>query len=311
MQTTNHVFLICPSNFVFNLQTASTNAFQNSLLLENDEIIRKSVIQEFEGFATTLKMKGVNVSVFEDTFTPIKPDAIFPNNWISMHADGTVILYPMFAENRRTERRQDIIELLKKKFQVTKVIDLSLYEEKNQFLEGTGSIVFDHHNKIAYACSSKRTNKELFIKVCLLLKYKPIYFHAVDKTGKEVYHTNVMMCITEKFAVICLDSITKKEEKKMVLDGLKAGNYQIIEIAFEQMNQFAGNMLALKTIDNKSILALSQAALESLNPNQKSDLRNYIELVPFSIKTIEAIGGGSVRCMMAEIFLPKKNNNYS
>src|SRR3972149_322754 len=234
MQTTKNILLIRPSNFVFNTETAASNAFQIKMN-DSTEDVKQKVFNEFEAFATTLKAKGINVFVFDDTPVPQKPDAIFPNNWVTFHNDGTVILYPMCASNRQFERRPDIIDKLKQDFKITKVVDLSHYEKEKRFLEGTGSIIFDHNNKVAYACLSPRTDKELFIKVCNLLQYNPIVFHAYDKGGKEIYHTNVMMCIGEKFAVVCLDSITDEEEKKLVSKSLSKTGHQIIDITFEQM----------------------------------------------------------------------------
>ena len=302
MQTTKNILLVRPSNFIFNTETEPSNAFQVKVN-DNEDLIKQKVLAEFEAFASTLQSKGINVFVFNDTAFPAKPDAIFPNNWVTFHPDGTVILYPMFAHNRRQERRQDIIDSLQKHFEVTNVIDLSEYEKENRFLEGTGSIVFDHDNKIAYACLSQRTDKELFIEVCKRLHYKPVYFYSHDTGGKEIYHTNVMMCIAERFAVICLDSITDKEERENIFHSLTITGHQIIDITFEQMNRFAGNMLAITTNDNKNILALSQSSLDSLTTNQKQEIEKYSELLPLSIHTIETIGGGSARCMIAEIFL--------
>ena len=308
MQTTNNILLIRPSNFAFNHETLATNAFQNEIIAANDDFIRNKAIEEFDLFAETLKLKGVNVFIFDDTIFPEKPDAIFPNNWITFHSDGTVILYPMFAPNRRQEKRKDIIDSFRKNFRVTTIIDLSDYEKENKFLEGTGSIVFDHDNKIAYACLSSRTDKELFIKVSALLHYQPVYFHASDRNDNEIYHTNVMMCIDEKFAVVCIDCITNPAEKEMVVKSLTTTGHQLIEITFDQMNNFAGNMLALSTKENKNILALSQSSFDSLTENQKNVLLLYSELVPLSIKTIETIGGGSARCMIAEVFLKPKGH---
>jgi len=302
MQSTKNILLIRPSNFDFNSETEESNAFQIKVN-ESEEVIKQKAFAEFEVFASTLKSKGINVFVFDDTVLPAKPDAIFPNNWVTFHSDGTVILYPMFALNRRHERRQDIIESLKKNFKVSNVVDLSKYEKENKFLEGTGSIVFDHDSKIAYACLSPRTDKELFIRVCDYLHYKPVYFHSHDKAGKEIYHTNVMMCIGEKFAVICLDTITDKQERENVSHSLADTGHQLIEITFEQMNHFAGNMLAIQTNDDKNILALSQSSFDSLTTNQRQEIEKFCELVPLSIKTIETIGGGSARCMIAEVFL--------
>jgi len=302
MQTTNNILLIRPSNFVFNPETAVSNAFQVKVN-ESDDAIRKKVFAEFEAMAATLKSKDVNVFIFDDTPQPQKPDAIFPNNWITFHPDGTVILYPMCATNRRHERRPDIIDSLKKNFSVMNVKDFSKYEKENRFLEGTGSIVFDHDNKIAYACLSARTDKELFIRLCEFIHYKPVYFHSYDKGGLEIYHTNVMMCIAEKFAVICTASISDKKEREQVIQSLSSTGHQIIDITFEQMNCFAGNMLAIRTNSNKSIVALSKNAFDCLTANQKKEIGKYCELVPLSIPTIETIGGGSARCMIAEIFL--------
>lgn len=303
MQTSNYILLIKPSSFLFNEETALTNAFQIQIK-ESEAEIKHKKLHEFDKFVETLASKGVHVLVFEDTQFPEKPDAIFPNNWVSFHSDGTVILYPMCAVNRRLERRQDIIESLKKQFVVNKIIDLSKYEKEEKYLEGTGSIIFDRSNKLAYACLSPRTDKELFIEVCAHLNYKPIYFYAHDKKGKEIYHTNVMMCIGNMFSVICLDAISDSEEREMVLKSLTESGHQIIDISFEQMNNFAGNMLEIQSNTKHSILALSQSAFDSLTELQKMELEKYTTLVPLVIKTIETIGGGSARCMIAEIFLP-------
>ncbi|MEO6902133.1 MAG: arginine deiminase-related protein [Bacteroidia bacterium] len=303
MQATKHILLVKPSNFAFNSETAGSNAFQNNTN-ENSESINKNVSKEFDAFANTLKSKGVNVTIVADTAQPPKPDAVFPNNWISFHEDGTVVLYPMFAPNRRLERRYDIIDSLKESFIVSTIIDFTQYETKDRFLEGTGSIVFDHENKIAYACISPRTDKLLFTDLCGYLHYTPICFSAYDKTKKQIYHTNVMMCIAEKFAVVCLESITDKKEKELVLNSLKASKHEVIEITIDQMNNFAGNMLALQNNDDKNMLVLSQSAYDSLNASQKILIEKYCQLVPLGIKTIETIGGGSARCMIAEVFLP-------
>lgn len=305
MQTTNNIFVVKPSNFVFNAETADSNAFQNKLN-ENQETINQQVWSEFDGFVMKLKAKGINVTVFEDTLSPQKPDSVFPNNWISLHPDGTMILYPMFAPNRRLERRRDLIDSLKTNFKITKIVDLSKYEAENRFLEGTGSIVFDHDNKLAYACLSPRTDKGILEEVCAILNYKPVAFYSHDQAGKEIYHTNVMMCIAEKFAVICLASITDEHERTAVSESLLQSGHEIIDISFEQMNHFAGNMLALNTNGNKSILALSKSSLDSLRDDQIATIEKYSELLPLPVHTIETIGGGSARCMIAEIFSEAK-----
>ena len=301
-QAASNIFLIRPSGFNFNTETAVSNSFQQKINSLDKEAIKQKVFEEFEAFAAALQSKGITVTVFDDTETPKKPDAVFPNNWITFHPDGTVILYPMCAANRQYERRQDIIDSLKTKFKITAVTDLSHYEKENRFLEGTGSMIFDHNHKIAYACLSPRTDKELFITVTKSLNYTPVYFYAHNQAGVEIYHTNVMMNITERLAVICLESITDEVERRLVAHSLLTTGHQLIEITFEQMNSFAGNMLALKNNNGKDILALSQSAFNSLNKIQKTTIEKYCELVPLSITTIETIGGGSARCMIAEIF---------
>jgi hypothetical protein len=303
MQSTNHIFLIKPASFNYNHQTAQSNAFQNKMQIQSSEVNLKA-IEEFNGLAAKLKSRGVDVTIFDDTAEPIKPDAVFPNNWISLHTDGTVILYPMCAPNRRLERRADIIELLKKKFKVTSIIDFSGHEKENRFLEGTGSIVFDHQNKIAYACLSARTDKGLLIELCKKINYRPVYFYSHDQEGNEIYHTNVMMCVGDQFVVICLESISNPDERKSVMESFKRTNHEIIDISLDQMNHFAGNMLMLKTGENNSILAMSLSAFDSLANDQRKLIEKYCEPLPLSISTIETIGGGSVRCMIAEIFLP-------
>ena len=304
MKATNNILLIRPANFNFNFETATSNVFQQ-LSNESELETRQAAINEFDAFTKKIASKGVNVTVIEDSLLPPKPDAIFPNNWASFHADGKVILYPLCAPNRRSERRMDIIETLKEKFLVKEVIDLSYYEKENRFLESTGSIIFDRENKIAYACLSPRTDKNIFIEVCNLLQYKPIYFSAIDKNGQAIYHTNVMMCVGSRFCVICLESITEKQERETICNSLINTGHQIIDISFEQTSNFAGNMLELSTGHQQNILVLSQTAYESLQNQQKAILESLVELVPISIKTIETIGGGSARCMIAEIFLDR------
>lgn len=306
MQSSKSILLVRPATFSYNAQTAVSNAFQIDLK-KSDEELKQNKLEEFDKFAETLKAEGVAVFNFEDTINPEKPDAIFPNNWVTFHSDGTVILYPMCAPNRREERRMDIINALRADFQITKILDLSKYEGEDRFLEGTGSIIFDHTNRIAYACLSPRTDKNLFEEVCRYLNYQAIHFIAEDKNGKQIYHTNVMMCIAEKFSVICLDAIVDNEERIFVRESLIKTGHEVIDISFEQMNKFAGNMLELSTNNNKSILALSKNSFDILTLAQKSKIEEYSVLVPLSIPTIEAIGGGSARCMIAEIFLPPKN----
>ncbi len=301
MQATSHIVLVRPNSFGYNAETAASNAFQNSLLLKNDNVMQQ-VAAEFDAFVMQLESEGVDVNVFEDTIDPVKPDAVFPNNWVTFHSDGTVILYPMLAPNRRLERRMDIINELRKKFNVRRVMDLSIYEKENRFLEGTGSIVFDHSNKVAYACISPRTDRELFVRVCDYLRYEPVYFYSFDAAGKEIYHTNVMMCVGNGFAVICAESITDLQERKKVID-LLGKTHDIVEISYNQMNHFAGNMLALQSKNGQHLVALSHSAFESLSPEQRTTIEKHAKLIPLKIPTIETIGGGSARCMIAEMFL--------
>lgn len=305
MKLARNILLIRPQNFGYNLETAESNKFQNMTAGEDADSIKEFALTEFDQFAEALQSKGVNIRVFEDTEFPQKPDAIFPNNWVSFHADGTVILYSMCAGNRRSERRMDIIETLGTEFQIAKTIDLSHFENETRFLEGTGSIVFDHASKTAYACISPRTDAGLFTDVSETLGYRPISFHAADENGRAIYHTNVMMCIGPGFAVACLESINDENERITVTAMLKKGGLEIVDIDFEQMNRFAGNMLAVSGENGKTFLVLSTNPLGSFTSEQKSTLEKYCELLPVSIPTIETYGGGGARCMMAEVFLPK------
>jgi hypothetical protein len=306
MQSSNHILLIKPAGFSYNKETAASNAFQTSLA-KNKQMIDKLIIQEFDRMVQSLVNKGMNVTVIDDTITPIKPDAIFPNNWVTFHADGTVVLYPMLALNRRLERRMDVLKKLEETFVIKELIDLSIYEKEGLFLEGTGSIIFDHIHKMAYACTSPRTDKQLFIETCSKIGYKPVHFSSVDAQGKEIYHTNVMMSIGNGFSVVCLDSITNQTEKEFLIESLTSTGHQIIDISQEQTNSFCGNMLELELPGKKNILAMSKSAFQSLSDAEKNVLNDFCELLPFDIDTIEQIGGGSVRCMIAEIFLPLRN----
>jgi len=305
LSSTKNIFLIRPQNFGYNAETAKSNEFQKPTSLENEELVKQQALAEFDQFAEALHSIGIKIRVFEDNEFPEKPDAVFPNNWVSFHADGTVILYPMCAENRRSERRMDIIETLGQEFCIDKIIDLSHFENDGRFLEGTGSMIFDHANKIAYACVSPRTDEKLFAEVSQTLGYTPVSFRAVDTKGNAIYHTNVMMCIGPGFAVICLESIENAEEKTQVIESLTSGGLEIIDIRFEQMNRFAGNMLAVANSDGKVFLMLSENALDALNKEQIAILESFCELLPVAIPTIEHYGGGGVRCMMAEVFLPQ------
>lgn len=304
-QSTKHIFLVKPANFGFNNETAQSNAFQNTIK-ESNTSLNEVVLTEFNDFENTLISNGVNVIVFNDTSTPINPDAIFPNNWISLHENGKVIIYPMLAPNRRTEVNEDFINQIATCFKIKELVDLRHYESQNRFLEGTGSIVFNHKAKIAYACLSERTDKKIFEEVCEILGYQPISFKSVDSNNNPIYHTNVMMCIGTKFATICLESIKDNVEKEKVISSLKKSGLAIVDITYQQLKNFAGNMLELTNKDNNKIVALSQSAFNSLTNSQKQVIERNAKLLPLCIPTIETIGGGSARCMIAEIFLKKK-----
>ncbi|MGF7040765.1 citrulline utilization hydrolase CtlX [Mucilaginibacter lappiensis] len=301
-QSTNNILMIRPVSFGFNEQTAGSNAFQNRDA--DQQAVQDKALAEFDGFAKTLKENGVSVTVVDDTAQPHTPDSIFPNNWVSFHADGTVFLYPMQAENRRLERREDIISKLEDSFKVAHVIDLSRFEAENKFLEGTGSMVLDRENKIAYACLSPRTDKEVLTLFCEQAGYKAISFEAADANGKAIYHTNVLMCIGSGFAVICTDSIPNPHEKVVILESLRSAHKEVVEITFDQMNRFAGNMLEVKNRAGEDLIVMSQNAYNALDEGQKTTLKKYGKLVYADINTIETNGGGSARCMIAEVHLP-------
>ena len=307
-QTTNTILMVRPINFRKNEQTAVNNYFQEDIDLQNAEINKKAQ-EEFDGFVFKLKSFGVNVVVVSDTEESDTPDSIFPNNWISFHADGTVGLYPMFAENRRLERRDDILtELEKSEFIIENVIDYTSAEDEGLFLEGTGSIILDRVNNKAYCALSERADENLFIEFCEDFEYTPIVFVAnqtVKGDRAVIYHTNVMMCVAETFAVICLDSIDDKSEKKNVLKHLKEDGKQVIDITEAQMHSFAGNMLQVRGEKNEQFLVMSKAANESLTQSQLAKINNHCKIISSSLETIETCGGGSARCMMAEVFLPK------
>jgi hypothetical protein len=302
MQSTSSILMIRPVNFGFNEQTAGSNAFQ---VKAEGEHIHRQALQEFDNMVSKLLSEGIDVTVIEDTPSPATPDSIFPNNWISFHGDGTVYLYPMQAENRRAERRQEILENLGKGFNIEDIRDLSYFEKNGKFLEGTGSMVLDRDNMIAYACLSPRTNTEVLSKFCEMEGYSACCFHAADSNGIAIYHTNVMMCVGEQFAVICLESIEDQQERQQAISSLENSGKEIVDISFEQIAQFAGNMLNLKSKSGESLLVMSERAFNSLNAEQVQRLEKYSRLVYSPIETIENNGGGSARCMIAEIHLPK------
>lgn len=295
--------MIRPVDFKFNEQTAGDNKFQ---VASEQADVQQKALAEFDGFVAVLRENGVDVTVINDTLSPETPDSIFPNNWISFHEDGSVFLYPMHSPNRRQERRKDIIDELDQKFAVNHLTDLSFFEQQNFFLEGTGSLVLDRTNKIAYACLSIRTDEEVLENFSMLAGYKIVAFQAVDQNNFPIYHTNVMMCIGEKFAVVCLESIKSTEDKITVLESFKATNKTVIDISFDQMNHFAGNMLEVQNKDGESLLVMSEQALKALHGTQITALSEFSKIVTAPIYTIEQNGGGSARCMLAEVHLPLK-----
>lgn len=307
-QITNTILMVRPVRFRMNEQTAVNNFFQEDLDLQNQTINAKAQ-EEFDTFVEVLRGHGVQVIVVEDTFEQDTPDSIFPNNWISFHEDGTVVLYPMFAENRRRERREDVLEILESKgFFIKGVMEYTSAEADGLFLEGTGSIIMDRENKIAYCSLSDRADEGLFIEFCEDFEYTPVIFTAyqsVDGQRRPIYHTNVLMCLAEHFAVICLDAIDDKKERKNVVDHLKQSGKEVLAISEVQLHHFAGNMLQLKGENNKRLMVMSTSAYLSLNSKQIATIEKDSDIVHSSLEIIETCGGGSARCMMAEIFLPR------
>lgn len=306
MQHTSRIIMIRPVHFSFNEETAVDNHFQVS---GEGNIIQEKALKEFNTFIEKLKEEGIEVIVFDDSPEPYTPDSVFPNNWISFHEDGTVFLYPMFAENRRKERKDRVLDHVSRLFTINQVTDLSAFETGGLFLEGTGSMVLDRDHKIAYACLSQRTDDIVLNEFCERAGYRPIPFSAVDENGLPIYHTNVMMCVAETFTVICLDSIKDATEKKTVLDSLKNSGKEIIEISYAQMNQFAGNMLQVHNKSGKKYLVMSTQAFNSLTTVQIDAIEKENAIIHSDISTIETHGGGSARCMMAEVFLPLKQTD--
>ncbi len=303
MQTTSHLLMIKPVNFSFNAETAVNNAFQ---VAGQDNGAQQRALNEFESFVKKLRDNGVDVTVVEDSPEPYTPDSIFPNNWISFHDSGTICLYPMYAENRRRERKPAVLEQISSKFNISNKIDFSAYEKEKLFLEGTGSMVLDRDKKIAYACLSPRTDKIVLDDFCRQMGYTPVAFDAVDANGNAIYHTNVMMCVADRYVVICLASVHKEEEKRHVIETIRLSGKKIIDISFDQMNHFAGNMLQVHNKEGKKFLVMSSQAHQSLTAGQVKELESFNPIIHSGLTTIETNGGGSARCMMAEVFLPLK-----
>jgi hypothetical protein len=308
-QTTDTILMIRPVAFRMNEQTAINNYFQEGLDIKNAEINIKAQ-QEFDVFVKKLEAVGITVIVEDDNKLMDTPDSIFPNNWVSFHSNGDVAKYPMFAENRRRERRDDVfVRLEKEGFRIENIVDYTSAEHEGVFLEGTGSLLLDRENRKAYCALSPRADEELFIEFCEDFEYSPVLFTAnqtVNGKRLPIYHTNVMMCVAETFSVICLDTIDDKKERKSVVKHLQQDGKEIISITESQMHRFAGNMLQLRGKDEKRYLIMSEAAHKSLTPQQIKTIEKQCAIISSSLETIETCGGGSARCMMAEVFLPRR-----
>ncbi len=305
MQVASVILMIRPAAFGYNNETAANNFFQHNPGL-NRELLHKKALAEFDAMVKKLEAEEVELLLVEDSPEPPKPDAIFPNNWLSTSAAGQVFIYPMYAPSRRAEKRDDIIQLLARDYTVTDVQDWSEYEAEGRFLEGTGSMVVDHDNRMIYAAISERTNLSVLEKFARANDFQAIVFLATDKNNQPVYHTNVVMSLGEKFAVICEDAIEEEWERIAVTQLLESTGHILIPITREQMHCFAGNMLEIKNKKGESLIILSTTALDALRPEQQQVLRQFGKLVPVSVPVIEQVEGGSVRCMIAEIFLPRK-----
>ena len=303
-QTTSNIMMVRPIHFAFNPETAVNNAFQ--LQADKDELdqVATKAQEEFDTFVGKLREQGISVFVFEDTADPHTPDSVFPNNWITFHQDGTLVTYPMYAPTRRKERRDDIVNNIEGQFQVEKRIHLEEYESSGIYLEGTGSLILDRINKIAYACVSERTNEKILDDYCAQLGYKKILFSALDAKGMDIYHTNVMMCMGDTFVVLCSECVPEGEAKDLLLQTLKDTDKELIDIRLDQVERFAGNMLQVENEEGKTFLVMSEQAFKALDKEQVQQIEKHSTPLYSPLYTIEKLGGGSARCMLAEIFLP-------
>lgn len=308
-QITDTLMMIRPVAFHKNEQTAVNNYYQKTSKVLDANQIQEKALKEFDNFVEKLRDQGIDVLVFEDTAEPEKPDSIFPNNWISFHEDGSIMLYPMYAENRRLERRDDLIASLAEKFTIRNISGFTDWESEKKYLEGTGSMILDRQNQIVYAALSERTNPEILEDFAQNTGYDVVSFTANQTVGKKrlpIYHTNVMMCLGEEFAVICAQSIDDEIEKKRVIHALENTGKEIVIISEDQIARFAGNMLQVQNASGEKFIVMSESAVKSLSDSQRQQLEKYGKLLHSSLDTIEFLGGGSARCMMAEVFLPKK-----
>lgn len=304
MQTTDSVLMIRPAGFTHNPDTATSNCFQHTDI--PSDIAQARALQEFDGYVEALRDHGVQVLVVEDSLEPHTPDSIFPNNWLSSHEDGTLVLYPMEAPNRRLERSERVLAALEAQFERRRLVDLSTFEAEQIYLEGTGSMVLDRDQRISYACYSSRTHPEALAAFTRGLGYRSCGFHAVDRSGAPIYHTNVMMCVGRRLAVICLEAIRDAAERERVIRSLTETGKYIVDISFDQLNAFAGNMLELHNVRGEPLLVMSRSAWQALTPAQCREIEQRSRPLVVAIDTIERLGGGSARCMLADIYLPKR-----
>lgn len=303
MQSTAAVLMVRPLRFGSNPQTRASNAFQSDVAAPD---AHRTAIAEFDGLVAELRAAGVNVVAVDDTAEPVTPDALFPNNWLTTHADGTVVLYPMCAPNRRAERRMDLLEQLRDSgFVCSRLVDMSTHESEGRFLEGTGSLVLDRVRRIAFACLSPRTDLTLLKLWCGELGYRCFAFEARDSTGRDIYHTNVMLAIGSRWAVVCATAVPDLDRRRQLLDALAEDDRSVIVIDMDQMARFAGNTIELRDSTGGTVIAMSAQAYAALLPEQSEALRRHGRIVAFPVPTIETVGGGSVRCMLAELFLPQ------
>lgn len=291
--------MVRPVRFGFNEETAKNNYFQQKT---EQEMVAEKALEEFDAFVSLLRKNDVDVIVIQDTEEPWTPDSIFPNNWFSSHISGELVLYPMFAENRRQERKPAVLDYLRRKLNHTKIIDLTSWEEKGEFLEGTGSMIFDRDKRVAYCCRSPRSSEKVLQDFCSQMNFDAVVFDSFDKNGNLIYHTNVMMEVGTQVAIVCLESIKNPEEREKVASKLAATGKVIVEISLDQVEQFAGNMLEVKSRNGRPLMIMSATARRALTPQQESVISTYNKIVPPEIQTIETNGGGSARCMIAEIF---------
>lgn len=302
MQTTSKVFMVRPARFTSNEETAVNNYFQKGTPLEDIAEISNKAIEEFDSLVKILKVNDVDVIILQDTPTPFTPDSVFPNNWFTSHLMGEMVLYPMFAPNRRLERKPSALKLLHDKSNHRKIIDLTHYESENEYLEGTGSLVLDRDKKIAYCCRSPRSSEKVLSDFCARMNYQSVVFDATDNNNRPIYHTNVMMTIGQQIAVICRDAIKDTKERESVTTHLQSSGKIIVDITLDQVDHFAGNMLELKSRNGSPLMIMSTTALDSLTAQQIQTISTFTRIISLNLSTIETHGGGSARCMIAEIF---------